>query len=87
MRHATCKSRPGFAFTVIVCCEEIPTYEVETERCSAASRTQSSNITLRHARTASLMLASASSSVSPTHFNNSSATPLIAVTPVVIAGA
>ena len=28
MGHATSKSRPGFAFTVMVCCEEIPTYEV-----------------------------------------------------------
>jgi hypothetical protein len=32
MGHATCKSSPGFAFTVMVCCEEIPTYDVETER-------------------------------------------------------
>ena len=26
MGHATSKSKPGFAFTVMVCCEEIPTY-------------------------------------------------------------
>ena len=63
--HALCKSRPGFTFTVMVRCDEIPASEAETGRCLAASRTQSSNMTLKHALTASLILASASSSVSP----------------------